>query len=261
MKAWLMIVGVCTAITATAADWKQELAAPQKGNFPLPRASHASYTFGWSALTAATATFDIFPPKSGLLALDVTLRTTGAARSLFRLDAQHHALAQAASLRPVSMLQSEAYSDETIKIKLDFDSTGVTRTRTSNVGTAGKAKRFDFIPVFDLYSAFIWVRSQPLLVGEIYRLVVYPSTDPFLVEFSIVGADKIKVADTNYKALKLDVKLKRLNKQLEVEPYQRLKKATAWISDDADRLLLKAETEVFIGSVWAELKSVTFPAP
>jgi hypothetical protein len=34
-----------------------------------------------------------------------------------------------------------------------------------------------------------------------------------------------------------------------------------WLSDDADRILLRAEAEVFVGTVFAELQSVQFDTP
>jgi hypothetical protein len=44
-------------------------------------------------------------------------------------------------------------------------------------------------------------------------------------------------------------------------PYPKFKRAYAWISDDADRLLLKVSGEIFVGSVWVELQSVKFAEP
>ena len=53
-----------------------------------------------------------------------------------------------------------------------------------------------------------------------------------------------------------------MSKKYELEPYKKLKRAYAWLSDDRDRMLVKIEADIFVGSVWAELKSVEFePKP
>jgi len=50
--------------------------------------------------------------------------------------------------------------------------------------------------------------------------------------------------------IKLDVKLNKINKKtLKLEDYSKLKKATLWISDDADRVLIELRSKVFIGDV------------
>jgi hypothetical protein len=39
-------------------------------------------------------------------------------------------------------------------------------------------------------------------------------------------------------------------------PHGKFKRATAWISDDSDRLPLRMNAQIFVGSVWVELVKV-----
>ena len=64
-----------------------------------------------------------------------------------------------------------------------------------------------------------------------------------------------------YNAIKLDLQLKRIGKHLELEPHRKFRRATIWVSDDAERLLLRIEAQIFVGTVWAELHSVHFDSP
>jgi len=64
-----------------------------------------------------------------------------------------------------------------------------------------------------------------------------------------------------YNAIKLDLQLKRINKHLELEPHRKFRRGTIWVSDDAERLLLRIEAQVFVGTVFAELQSVHFDSP
>jgi hypothetical protein len=61
-----------------------------------------------------------------------------------------------------------------------------------------------------------------------------------------------------YNAIKLDLQLKRIGKNLELEPHRKFRRATIWVSDDAERLILRIEAQVFVGTVFAELQSVRF---
>ena len=109
----------------------------------------------------------------------------------------------------------------------------------------------------------LFVRSQPLRPDDVYRIVVYPAKAPYLATVRVTGTERIKVAGQEYPAIKLELELQRVTKNLQLEAHKKFKQATAWISDDRDRLLLKIKSEVFVGSVWAELESVKFrdPAP
>jgi len=49
-----------------------------------------------------------------------------------------------------------------------------------------------------------------------------------------------------------------VSKKNELEPHRKFKRATIWISDDNDRMLLRIEGQIFVGTVTAELQSVTF---
>jgi len=57
------------------------------------------------------------------------------------------------------------------------------------------------------------------------------------------------------------LQLKRIGKRLELEPYRKFRRATIWVSDDAERILLRIEAQVFVGTVFAELQSVRFDTP
>jgi len=54
------------------------------------------------------------------------------------------------------------------------------------------------------------------------------------------------------------LKLQLVEKNLELDQHKKFKRAFAWFSDDSDRLLLKVESEITIGKVWMDLKSVQF---
>jgi Protein of unknown function (DUF3108) len=182
---------------------------------------------------------------------------------LWRLDANHRATAGTETLRPIETQQTESYRWKKIVTHLAFTSSGVTRTRTEGQGntTETKTRQFSFPDLFDLHSAALYLRSQPLRDHTVYRIVVYPATNAYLATITVVGREKISVHAGAYNAIKLDLQLKRVGKHLELEPHRKFHRAIIWVSDDADRLLLRIEAQIFVGTVWAELQSVHFDNP
>lgn len=240
---------------AAAQTWQNTLTAVP-GNFPPLRSLHATYTFGWSGITAATA--DIHFSRAGSRAtVEGKARTIDMARALWPFDAEHFATSDSATLRPLQVKQNEVERRKNIQTELTFDAHGVTAKRTdSKTGT--KVRRFDIPNLFDLQTAFLFMRSQSLTNGSAVRAVVFPGKDPYLTTVRVEGRDQIKMPAGTYNAIRCDLKLEKVGKNNELKPHKKFRKATVWISDDADRILLRAEAEIFIGSIFAELQSAQF---
>jgi len=246
-----------------AADWQATLSKEPAGNFPQLRPLRASYRFGWSGLTAATGDIHFTKPSPDKFELEGTGHTAGLVRALWKLDVAQRAVANAQTLAPIEMQQTENYRSKKITTHLAFTNTGVTRTRTEGEGAAAKTTTRDFqLPnLFDLHSAALYLRSQPLKQGSVYRLAVYPATNAYLAIIKVIGRDKISVHAGTYNAIKLDLQLKRIGKHLELEPHKKFRRATIWVSDDAERLILRIEAQIFVGTVFAELQSMHFDFP
>jgi hypothetical protein len=112
-----------------------------------------------------------------------------------------------------------------------------------------------------MHSAALYLRSQPLKESSVYRLAIYPATNAYLATVTVLGREKISVRAGNYNAIKLDLKLKRISDHLELQPHKKFRRATIWVSDDALRVILRIEAQVFVGTVFAELQSVRLDNP
>jgi hypothetical protein len=246
-----------------AADWQATLSKEPAGNFPELRPLRASYRFGWSGVTAATGEIHFTKPSDDRFQLEGTGRTTGFVRALWKLDVTQRAIANSHTLAPIETQQSESYRSKKIVTHLAFTNSGVTRARTEGQGDKAetKSKQFAFPNLFDLHSAALYLRSQPLKEGSVYRLAVYPATNAYVAIIKVIGREKISVRAGTYNAIKLDLQLKRVGKHLELEPHKKFRRGTIWVSDDAERLVLRIDAQVFVGTVFAELQSVHFDNP
>jgi hypothetical protein len=252
---------VVAAISA-APEWQANLSKEPPGNFPLYRPLHATYVFGWSGFTAATAEVQFSRVAPDRCQIQGAGRTVGFARALWRYDVNYRGLANASPLRPVETSQVDAYRQKKITTHLAFSSSGVRRTRSEvPSGSQSKPRDFNFPNLFDLQTAMLYLRSQPLQERTAYRVVVYPATNPYLAVATVVGHERISLRAGSYKAIKIDLDLKKIGKDMELQPHRKFRKATIWVSDDPDRLILRIEAQVFVGTVFAELQSVHFDEP
>jgi uncharacterized protein DUF3108 len=254
----IVLLGLCSS--SLAADWQSTLTREPPGNFPQLRPLRASYRFGWAGLTAATGEVHFTAPSADKFQLDGKGQTIGFVRALWKLDADFHAVANSQTLRPIETQQTENYRKKKLVTHLTFTSNGVTRARreSRDGATATKTRQFDFTDLFDLPSAMLYLRSQPLTDGSVHRVVVYATTNAYLVTVTVAGRDEISVRAGTYKAIKVDLRLDRVGKHLELEPHRKFRYGTIWVSDDRDRLLLRIEAQIFVGTVFAELQSVRF---
>jgi len=246
-----------------AADWQATLSKEPPGNFPELRPLRASYRFGWSGVTAATGELHFTTPSNDKFQLEGTGRTTGFVRALWKLDVTQRTVANSQTLAAIETQQSESYRSKNITTQLTFTNNGVTRTRTEGEGAAAKktTRNFTLPNLFDLHSAALYLRSQSLKQGSVYRLAIYAATNAYLATVTVTGREKISVRAGTYNAIKLDLRLKRIGKHLELEPHKKFRGATIWVSDDAERLILRVDAQIFVGTVFAELQSVRFDNP
>src|SRR3954471_19892247 len=250
----------CLSATVNAASWQSTITSSAPPSFPNPRPMHARYGFGWSGFPGATADIRLNKPSSDRLQLDVSARTIGLVRALWKFDATHTSIVESSTLRPLTVRQFENDRAERRLTDLSFSPEGVVSKVTETPGNGPKVRRFDFPRLFDLQSAVLYLRSQLMQEGNVHRIVVYSATAPYLATVTVLGRERITVPAGKFNAIKFDLQLNRI-KDGELQPHRKFRRATAWVSDDADRLFLRIEAQVFVGAVFAELQSVEFEGP
>lgn len=247
------------AVAAPPPAWEKTITTQPRGSFPNPRPIVASYDFGWSGLVAATAEIN-FGKSDYHLQLEGTGGTVGLVRALWKFDTRHRALADPDTLRPISMHQVDEFRKKTVTTDVTFKANWLLRLRSDTRSTKPPTpKTFTFAgEVYDMHSALLYLRSQPLREGDVYRVVVYPATNAYLATLTVAGRPTVTVGAGTYPSIKLDLQLYKIGKKRELEPHKKFRRASIWVSDDRDRLLLRAEASIFIGTVFAELQSVRF---
>ncbi|GAB4183676.1 MAG: hypothetical protein Fur0032_24630 [Terrimicrobiaceae bacterium] len=222
----------------------------------------ADFVFGWSNLPAAEASTDV-QVEGNRVVVTVDGRTTGAARVLWQLDVHHHARFQVRGLASEGFCQVEKYKKKTITTKAVFQSDGVWRLRTREPdGGPAKWKRISVPGVRDIVAAMFFVRSQALEPGDQLRTMAFPGDSAFLVDVQVVKRESIAWKGGRRPAVRLEFRLQKVltakGRAPELEAHGKFRKGTVWMSDDDYRIPLRAEVDIFIGFVFAELTSISF---
>ena len=248
------------ACTALAANWESTLTPSSPRSFPGPRPLHAKYRFGWSGLTGGFGEVRVSKASGGRLQVEARVQTSGLARALWKYDANQTSIADAGALRPLEVRMIENDRSKKIVTICSYDATGVTSKELETPGKdpAPTLRRFDAPNLFDLQTGLFYLRSQPLEERSVQRIVVYPGNQPYLATVTVLGRERLTVPAGTYNAIKLDLQLSKIGKDRELKPYKKFRRATAWFADDGDRILLRIEAQVFVGTVFGELQSVEF---
>ncbi len=254
-----------------AAAWLERVTPAVPGPFPPPRSFEASYRVTWADLDAAHADIRCVSDEGeNTIRTTIKTATVGGARLLYKSDGLGVAVADRRTLRPVRLDQTEDHNGKHNVSHVVFSAGGAIRTsgdpakdgKSPAHGDGSKSARprhIDYPGVLDIHSALLQIRSLPLAAGDERKFIVMSATAPYFATIKVVGRERVKVKAGEFPAIKCSVSLQKINKHGDLEAYKSLKEAAAWLGDDADRAVLKVETQIFVGSVNLELEKITFP--
>jgi hypothetical protein len=236
--------------------WQEALTPDRPGPIPEVAPFSATFKIGWSEIEAARARAEI-SYNGTRVALDAGGGTAGLARSLYFLDATFQGTVDRASLHTLRSDQVETYADRSLTT-IVTGANGTLRTLSERNPPGDKPAKWKDVkvqPVRDFFAGMLFIRSQTLARGDTVRLLMFPGGSSFLVEIESAGPCKIHVADGPREALQLDLNIQRVNpkKGNALEPHSKFRSGKIWLSNDTERIPLRAEVDIFIGYVFAEI--------
>jgi len=254
------VASVCQAGEA----WRKKLDPANPGPFPLVRPFEGEFRFGWSDLEAGRAKAKL-TDEGGAVRMQVEGGSTGLARSLWKIDATHTATILKDGLQSRAFNQVEKYAKKTVTTQAVFQPDGLWRQRDVVPDPKGPAKwkRIKITPIRDIIAAMFFIRSHPLANKDRVGVIAFPGDASYLVEVEVAGRETIKAAGKSWPAIKLTFQINKIvkldKKENKLEPHKKFRNGTIWISDDENRIPLRAEVNIFIGYVFGELEKVSFP--
>ena len=249
---------------AAVPAWFSRVNTGPAGTFPPPRSFTANYLVTWSDVEAARVEAKCVSPAGGSeIQTAIKAATTGGARLLYKLDASGKCVADRHTLRPIRFEQRQDASGKHNYTRVDFSALEAIRNNVDpslpgTDPTKGKSRHFPYPGMYDMHSALLYLRSLPLADGDQKTFAIVAANTPYLVTVTVQGHGRVKTRAGEYPAIVCSLALEKINKFGELEAHKGFKSARAWLSDDGDRVLLKIESQVFVGSVNLELEKITF---
>lgn len=255
-----MTLGCCASVMAE--DWKAKVGKFKNGTHPELPATRLVYNLSWKGvLKAGTMTFDFNTTDKrypGALISQAYGRSTGPAYALFPYSFTMTSFMKGKNNQPIVFVANEKDGKEKVYTKNKYTTKGTSHHSVTDILKSGKQEKknhlFKFDNVHDSLSAILYIRKQPLKNGDKVNLCLHPFSSPMFAEVTVLGREKHRGRD----CIKLDIKLQKIDTfKLSLKEYKKLKKATLWISDDKDRVMVELRSKVFIGDVRAVLQSQT----
>ncbi len=247
-------------VTNAQADtsWMKMVQPLKTGPHPKIKPMKLEYEFSWrGALKAGSLTLDFNKKDKRYKGIDISQaygRSLNVAYGLFPYHFSMTSFVSESNQKPLLFVADEKDKRDKIKTNNTFKPTGVLHTSTkTKIRTNAESKidhLFKFPNAHDPISAIQHIRRQPLKNGDKIYLCLHPFKSPMFSEITVLGRE----VHNGKACIKIDVKLQKIDKDtMALQAYTKLKKATLWLSDDADRLLMELRSQVFIGDIRAVL--------
>lgn len=247
----------CWIIAATLAcadtpEWQKSLSPQTPGPHPLIAPVQLAYTLSWNgAINAGQVTwqFGDKAAKPGEFPCSAKGKSLGVAALVYPYIFDANSQLRMDTLRPSCFHSTETDKKKTTSMQVDYTETGASSRAVVRPHATGKdhlnTHSFAFSPMYDMFSAMLFVRSQTLRNGDSIIFVTHPFETPYLCHVTVLGREKFNGTD----AIKLDVMLRQIAPDLTLQPYKKLKTAVLWLSDDPDRVALELRAKIFIGDI------------
>ncbi|MCB1062971.1 MAG: DUF3108 domain-containing protein [Verrucomicrobiae bacterium] len=247
--------------------WTEEITHLAPGAYRALRPVRIDFGLSWNnALNAGELSVEVNQAKESAANLWIGHaegRSNGLARALWPYDVEADSHIDQATLRPRLFELSETERDKTYRYRLMFEPSEI-QTQTVTLAakvpegetspdpiTKERTYRYQFVQ--DVLSTALYLRSHELATGDSIRLIVSPFNRPYYAEFSSIGREERKVKGETYQTIRLDVDIRKINFDRTLQHYDKMKKATIWLSDDEFRMPVEVHADIFVGFVSARV--------
>lgn len=250
-------------------EWVKGITLTKAGGEPLLKPCRVRYSLSWNHLIdAGEASIQMTNGKGaalareGILVGEATARSSGVARLLWAYDCELKSQVDKDSLRPLWSEYSATENGEPVSYRTDFKPGSVVTMRYQKEAKTEKIRSskhtFKYENMYDLLSSILCLRSLPLKDGNTITAVIQPFDKPYLVSLDVQGREMRQYQAKDCNTIRLGVKIRKINKDLTLKDYKKLKTATLWVSEDEYRLPLEIRADIFIGYVAATLVERNF---
>jgi Protein of unknown function (DUF3108) len=217
------------------------------------------FEFGWSGLSVAEAEINtelVNIEGEEYYHFSGRAHTLSIVNLLWKMNDSAESYVRAGDLKPVKFIMRQRENSLKVDAVASFDEEQIVLRKKDEY--RGKVKpekvwEYDNRGAFCPLSLAFFTRSIAYEPGDELSFEVIAGTDLYLVTFKVEARETIEVKAGKYRALRVVPTMQKLTGRIPTGDERKFRSATLWISDDKQRLPLKAESEVFIGTVFGEL--------
>lgn len=250
MKTLLLTLALSFPAVA-APDWFDDVNIPEKAALKQISPTKLGYSMTWDGKVQAGSFKILFGEKDPRYPKHFIVRSyggsTGWAHALFPYQFNYTSFLNPKTLRPIMFVGTEKDREEVDELSFRFTSKGVTGTEKDieNGVTKTKNKSFPYPYSLDLFSGLLQIRSMPLENDDLVVMPFHPVATPYLAKIKVLGREQ----HMGRKCIKLNIGLEKIDDDLSLKHYKKLKTATVWLSDDEWRVPVEINAKVFVGHV------------
>jgi Protein of unknown function (DUF3108) len=222
---------------------------------------HLVYEFGWKGFTAAKVDIKIGSiPYKGHDCYDIDMKLNSLAKLdwIWKVRDRMTAYVRKSDGLPERFMyyQREGTFFLDTEIVHDQDTGRFQSTRTRIKDGKKKPYRSKWVKWgehYDPVGALLRMRALPLEEGKTYTIKSFDGKREHEISYKVVGKEKIKIALGEFEAFRIEPRIVKSSGDKEKTNVDKVRKVTAWIATTPDQNVLKIESKVFVGAVYAEL--------
>lgn len=225
------------------------------------REEYLVYEFSWEGISAARGSWSACRrSERDAVVMDVKgqAETMNPVDALWELKAKLEAVVPTNPVVPQHFALYKRENSRRRDTIMDFDQEGKT-LRITRLGKHGARRTYqaDIVGQYDPVSAVFALRGVTFDVGDTVSIDLQMGRDVYRVTLHVFQREEVTVKAGTFRTVVIEPHLYNVTKN---EPAE-VQRARLWVTDDSYRIVVKAESEVFVGTVSAELitRSNTIP--
>jgi len=247
--------GACAALLIFAAALN--LGASRCVAEPLAQPLHLEYRVAWNGISAAGATVSVTPlDLAGHPGVEVeaSARTNAFVDVFWSFRGVAKATFLAAGTEPLHFVYDRTMAGTSYLTMVDFDRGEAGAHSVYVKGRTRRALTVEQAGLLDPITAVFRARLSGAKIGDQLVYEIFTGEARYRVQLTVAGPEAIDVPAGHFAALRVVPEVWKIGSETERD--ERLRAATIWVADDAQRTLLRIRSEVFIGAVTLDLVKI-----
>ena len=218
------------------------------------------YEFGWSGISAATAKVTVKPiTDAGAPCYKIVFEIKGKPKLdwIWKVRDRIETITTRDSLQCHRFFfqQREARFHLDTDVRLDPAKQMLLSSRTRYKQGEAQALKPKHAPSnhYDPVSALYFARRAPKAPGKVYNLKVFDGKRKHDLTYSVIAEERIKIGLGEFDAWKIWPRIVRSSGADAASKVNKVRNAYLWVDKKPPHHVLKIESDVFVGAIYAEL--------